>query len=383
MKRLRWGLGSVVGVGAVLAVSFVLAAAPPPAADSESASRLLTGPHSVATLDTHFVDTARPTRPNGDFPGSDVRRLEATLWFPESATGRLPLVIYSHGFMSSRGENADLAELLASHGYVVAAADFPLTHGAAPGGATISDVVHQPGDLRFLIDQVVEWANHASPFAGEIDLARIGAVGLSLGGLTTQLATFHPRLRDPRIRAAVSIAGPTEMFTRAFFANAEVPLLMIAGTADAIIPYAGNAAPLLRKAPSAELLSIEGASHAGFAIFADRFPLRLLANPDSLGCWAIANNLGTDPHDDAFLRELGSAEEGVAADPEQALPCAAGAPGDALKAGRQLMITRLAAVAFLQSHFAPDPGERATHATYLRETLTRDFPEASFASRPR
>ena len=127
MKRLRWGLGSVVAVGAVLAVSFVLAAAPPPAADSESASRLLTGPHSVATLDTRFVDSARPTRPNGDFPGSDVRRLEATLWFPESATGRLPLVIYSHGFMSSRGENADLAELLASHaGFAIFADMFPL-----------------------------------------------------------------------------------------------------------------------------------------------------------------------------------------------------------------------------------------------------------------
>ena len=49
------------------------------------------------------------------------------------------------------------------------------------------------------------------PFAGGIDRDRIGAMGLSLGGLTTTLVAFHPTLGDPRIRAAVSIAGPSAM----------------------------------------------------------------------------------------------------------------------------------------------------------------------------
>ena len=42
---------------------------------------------------------------------------------------------------------------------------------------------------------------------------------------------------------------------------------------------------------SGGLVSITGASHAGFSAFAGRFPLRLLANPDSIGCYALTRNL--------------------------------------------------------------------------------------------
>jgi predicted dienelactone hydrolase len=125
--------------------------------------------------------------------------------------------------MSMRSENVPLAALLASHGYVVVAVDYPLTNLRAPGGPTVRDAVNQPDDVRFVIDRVLAWKPGERPFDGEIDRERIGAVGLSLGGLTTTLATFHPRLRDPRIAAAVSIAGPAAMFSPAFFATADVP----------------------------------------------------------------------------------------------------------------------------------------------------------------
>ena len=39
------------------------------------------------------------------------------------------------------------------------------------------------------------------------------------------------------------------------------------------------------------MLSIAGGSHAGFAAIADGFPLRLLGNPDRLGCAALMRNL--------------------------------------------------------------------------------------------
>src|SRR5205823_7649068 len=114
-----------------------------------------------------------------------------------------------HGFMDSRNGEAYLARHLASHGYLVAAPDFPLSNGAAPGRATVADVPNQPGDLSFIIDQLLADATYGASADGD----HIGPSGLSLGGLTTLLATFHPRFRDPRILASLPIAPASCMLT--------------------------------------------------------------------------------------------------------------------------------------------------------------------------
>jgi len=367
----------VLALAVFLAGAFFASAPQPPPAGSESARRLAMGPLPVVSLDRTFVDRSRATDANGDFAGAPERTLEATLWYPEGQPGPHPLLVYSHGFMSMRSENVPLAELLASHGYVVVSMDYPLTNRRAPGGPNVADAVNQPGDVRFVIDQILGWSESERPFAGSIDAERIGALGLSLGGLTTTLVTFHPRLRDPRIRAALSIAGPGALFDERFFATADVPFLMIAGTADAMVDYATNARPIPQKIASGGLLTIENASHAGFAAFADMFPLRLLDNPDSIGCWALMGNLEARRSENPFAK-LGGAEDGVVLDAAAPLPCAQGAPDEALAAGRQLMIARLAALAFFESQFARDPAERASQASFLTETLPREFPEAHY-----
>ena len=38
-----------------------------------------------------------------------------------------------------------------------------------------------------------------------------------MGGMTTTLLVFHPEYGDSRIRAAVAIAGPVEVFGKAWF----------------------------------------------------------------------------------------------------------------------------------------------------------------------
>jgi hypothetical protein len=152
---------------------------------------------------------------------------------------------------------------------------------------------------------------------------------------------------------------------------------MIAGTADAMVAYDSNAAPIPSLVSSGGLLTIEGASHAGFAAIADMFPLRLVGNPDAIGCYALVANLEARGRENPF-EALGGPEDGVLFDSDAPLPCANGAPDDAVPAGRQLMITRLAALAFFQSAFAGDPSERAAWAAFLAETLPRDFPEATF-----
>ena len=81
--------------------------------------------------DHTFVDRSRPTDANGDFAGAPERTLEATLWYPLEAPGAHPLLVYSHGFMSRRSENVPLAELMASHGYVVVLDGLPADATAA------------------------------------------------------------------------------------------------------------------------------------------------------------------------------------------------------------------------------------------------------------
>ena len=373
--KLLLGLISLLAVGIF---ALYLSSAPQgPARGSASDSRLRPGPHAVGRVDRTLVDTSRATQANGDFAGAETRTLEATLWFPENADGAHPLVVYSHGFMSMRSEAVRYAEHLASYGFVVISADYPLTNFRAPGGPNIADLVNQPGDVAFLIDSVTGWSDTERPFRGTIDALRIGAAGLSLGGLTTTLAAFHPTLRDPRISAAVSIAGPSAIFTRRFFETANVPFLMIAGDADAIVDYAANAAPIPEKlAHGGALLTLAGGTHTGFGPMSDGV-MRALGNPDRIGCFALTRTLKIARGENPFAG-LGGEEQGIAALKEMPLPCANGAPKQALAAGRQLMATTLALRAFFESVWASDASERAEHAAYLAEGIARDFAEVRF-----
>ena len=371
------GLTSMLGLG--VAAAYLTSAPTGPARGSASDLRLRPGPHVTRSLDLTLVDSSRATQANGDFAGAESRTLEATLWFPEDTAGSHPLVVYSHGFMSTRDEAVRHAEQLASHGFVVLSADYPLTNFRAPGGPNIADLTNQPGDVAFMIDTVTGWSEAERPFRGTIDADRIGVAGLSLGGLTSTLATFHPTLRDPRISAAVSIAGPSAMFTRRFFETANVPFLMIAGDVDAIVDYAINAASLPGKlVHGGALLTLAGGTHTGFGPMSDGV-MRIFGNPDRVGCWALTRTLKVERGDNPFAA-LGGEEQGFAARREMRLPCAKGAPKEALAAGRQLMATTLALRAFFESVWASDAAERAEHAAYLEEGIARDFEEARFAA---
>jgi dienelactone hydrolase len=347
-----------------------------PTPGTASADRLRPGPHKVGRVELELTDATRPTRANGSFPGAPSRTLPATVWFPEGSDGAHPLVVYSHGFMSMRSEAERNAEHLASYGFVVIAADYPLSNFHAPGGPTITDAVNQPGDVRFLIDTVTGWSSADRPFRGEIDPRRIGVAGLSLGGLTTEIATFHPTRRDPRISAAVSIAGLSAMFAPSFFANANVPFLMIAGDADALVDYAANAAMIPDKlAYGGALLTLHGGSHAGFAP-QNTGVMRIFGNPDRIACFVMKRRLGSAPIEDPFA-ELGGEAEGVLHF-SRPPPCANGAAPHALAAGRQQLIAMLAMHAFFESVWASDARERADAARFLAQTLPQDFTEASY-----
>ena len=151
-------------------------------------------------------------------------------------------------------------------------------------------------------------------------------------------------------------------------------MLAIAGTSDALIEHARNAADLRTRARNISVITIEGGTHLGFIGLADP-AFRFMDNPDTLGCTAVMAVLGENPN--AAFKTMGTLAEGI--DPTRDLPgiCDYGY-GAALHPGRQQMITEIATLSFFESVFSMDPGRREQARTQLTEHLAADFSEASF-----
>ncbi len=353
-----------------------------PFASGTAAARWLeAGPLAVRQYDEKFVDSSRPTAANGDFKGTLSRTLNATVWHPADAMGGpYPLVVYSHGFTSSRKGGGYLALSLASRGYVIVAADYPLTNMSAPGGPNVMDVVNQPGDVSFLIDKLVaQSATAGHVLAGMVDDTRVGLMGISLGGMTSTLASFHPETGDGRVGAVVSIAGPTAQFTEVFFQHRQVPFLMLAGDIDALVPYYSNAAPVPQRVPGSQLVTISGASHTGFA--GPAAPLRWMHNPDAIGCWAVTRNFDADTTDEPWFDRLGTPEMGINYDVENEL-CLMDPLPKAMNVLRQQMITEVVISSFFESQFSKDASRRLAAARFLSVQLPAEATEVSWTAAP-
>ena len=365
-------------------------------ATGASEQHLQAGPYAVGKQDFRLVDNSRTTAAHNGNPETTERVLATTVWYPAQhrpfewlrpgprplarQACSAPLVIYSHGFMSFRGNGAYLAKYLASHGYIVAAADFPLTRFGTPGGPQFTDVLNQPGDVSFIIDSLLAWSDTAgNRFAGCLDPARIAAVGLSLGGMTSTLLAFHPEYRDPRIQVAVSIAGPVALLGKDFFSTSSTSYMMIAADIDAMVDYRQNAAEIRTWAPAATLVTLHGGSHTGFAgIAAPLF--RWVDNPDSIGCRAMRGALDDAPDlPDNFMSELRGQQSNNPAAPKL-LPCRNPELPVALRPRHQQTLTKRAVFSFLQSHFHPAAGVRHEYSRMLGQSLAQENPEVEVSS---
>jgi predicted dienelactone hydrolase len=364
-----------------------------------SAPQLPAGSYAIGKQDIRLVDSSRGTEAYNGNPPQAERVLETSVWYPAQdrpfewlrpGPGPLdqnacpaPLVIYSHGFMSFRNNGAYIARYLASQGYIVAAADFPLTHFGTPGGPQFTDVVNQPGDVSFIIDSLLDGNDTpTNRFADCLDPTRIGAVGLSLGGMTTTLLVFHPRYRDPRIQTAVSIAGPVALFGADFFATASVPFSMIAGDIDAMVDYRENAMQLRKWLPDATLVTLQGGSHTGFAGMAARL-FNWLDNPDSIGCWAMRGRLDDSlqrVHADLISRLQG--KNSTTAATVDLLPCRSPELPRALRPKYQQTMTKHAVFALLQRQLHPAPNTRHEYSRLLEGSLSQEYPELEVVTGP-
>ena len=122
-------------------------------------------------------------------------------------------------------------------GYVVAAPVFPVENANAPGGPDETDLVNQPGDVRFVIDRLLEASrSRRSRLHGLIDPSRIAIAGHSDGGETAFAVAYERRYLDYRVHAAIILSGaelsPDAISSR----NHSAPLLAVQGSADRINP---------------------------------------------------------------------------------------------------------------------------------------------------
>jgi dienelactone hydrolase len=183
---------------------------------------------------THFMFSRGKSRP-----------LPTTVWYPANgsprhggaaprvindarpASGRYPLIVWSHGFFSYPEQQQTITELFAANGFVVVAPLYPYTKKDTKH-FNRNDVPNQSVDASFAITKMLEAGN---PLAAHIDPTRMAAAGHSGGGTTTNgLFTKH---RDPRLKAAIVVSGrPLGAYT-----GTPVPMLFIHGDKDPVVAY--------------------------------------------------------------------------------------------------------------------------------------------------
>jgi|GEM_PF-428712 len=214
---------------------------PPAGADLLEPYRAHPGPHEFTSHAQSVTDRGR----------ADPRVIRWIAYVPELLPGDppAPLVVVSQHFGHTAEGMTYLANHLASWGYVVAVVEHPSTNeesmalrdrNALPRALNVDNRIANVQDLSVVITEMSRAGRIETP----VDLGRIAVVGHGFGSYTalqlagkraeTSRGPFH-RLRDPRVRAVVSMSPDGTVFhgiDAASFDHIEVPVLYMTGTQD-------------------------------------------------------------------------------------------------------------------------------------------------------
>ena len=261
----------------------------------------------VGLADLHVADAGRPltgfvwypAQPGGTATRlGDTRTLVGTSVVRGAPVGAgvFPLVVLSHGLGGNALNQNWLATDLAAHGMIVAAVNHPGTTSDDVTAQGLETLWNRPADVSRTISEVV-----GDPaFATHLDAHRIAVIGHSLGGYTALAIggvqvtdamrsycadhtddgcaevprevlshlvddRFIASHRDPRVVAVVAMApGLTPAMTAKTLAAVPVPVLLIAGGHDVVIPVADVRRVAAELPASARYAELPDAAHYDF-----------------------------------------------------------------------------------------------------------------------
>jgi dienelactone hydrolase len=229
----------------------------------------------VGTRTETFVDSTRPT-PDIGGEAKPTRTLLTQIYYPASgpAAGRpqpnaaahktgapFPLIVFAHGSGVGSPVRYELLYRAWVAGYVVAAPSFPVSSTPVEGGGR--DVVNQPGDVSFVISELLRLrADPSSPYAGLVDPNRIAVGGHSLGAVTALATAYNRCCTDIRVKATMVFAGAVwDIFEGAWFDGARTPLLVVQGTDDRQIRLADAEQTFAAASPPKAMVTVVGGDH--------------------------------------------------------------------------------------------------------------------------
>lgn len=149
------------------------------------------------------------------------------------APGAFPLVVFAHGFNGAGVFFRGFAERWAREGYVVALPTFPLSQIDI---AVSSDLVNQPGDVSFVIDELAG-LDEDDPLAGHVDADHLAVGGHSLGSATVFGVAYNSCCLDERIDATIPVSGGNLPFEGGTYDDRPAtPMLLVHGAQDETVP---------------------------------------------------------------------------------------------------------------------------------------------------
>ncbi|MFM7450846.1 MAG: alpha/beta hydrolase [Leptolyngbyaceae cyanobacterium] len=275
------------------------------------------------------------------FDRSRNRRFYVMVYRPATwPSGKVPVIIFSHGLASRPEDFATRAEHLASYGFLVALPQHPgsdfgqaqaLLNGFSRDVFLVSEFIDRPKDISFVLDELQR--RNPSEFKGQLDVESVGVAGHSFGGYAAMAVAGVPidftnleadckqewsflntsmllqcraldlprqtyRFTDPRVKA-IAVGNPVNksIFGVSGLQQLKLPIMLGAGSYDPATPFIFEQVPsfITIGSPERYLALAEGQAHvdfsqidAGITNVIDSVPGLTLPSPDLLDSYVNA-----------------------------------------------------------------------------------------------